>query len=78
MKTVLVMLAVVMVTQLSGCGGGSDEDRRSEPRREAADPETETLTESVKRPLDKAEAVQEQLEQSRQERDKAIDEATDP
>ena len=76
MNKVLVILAAALMTQLIGCG--SDDDREPAPRREAVDPETETLTDSVKRPLDKAEAVQEQLEQSREARDKAIDEATDP
>lgn len=52
---------------LLGCSGASDD---------AGEPEN--LSDAVRQPLEEAAAVEEQLEQKRQELDRAIEEASDP
>lgn len=52
---------------LIGCSGANNDTG-----------EPEDLSDTVRQPLDKAEAVEEQLEQKKQELDQAIEGASDP
>ena len=73
MRNVLILFCLLLIGA-TGCSS----DRETAQRRDAVDPETEDLGDTVRRPIDKAEAVQQQLDDSREARDKAIEEASDP
>ena len=63
MKTLKLATCLLLL----GCSGAANDTG-----------EPEDLSDTVRQPLDKAEAVEEQLEQKRQELDRAIEEASDP
>ena len=63
MKTSTIAVCLLLI----GCSGASDD---------AAEPED--LSDTVRKPLDEAAAVEAELEQKRQALDEAIEEASDP
>lgn len=66
-------LLILIVLAFSGCGGPSEDAPSSEKMETAAD----GLQESIETSLDKAEGVEDALQDAADARDAAIDEASD-
>lgn len=67
MRTTLLAFLFLPALLATGCGAGDDE--------QAEAPANATLTESVRRPLDKADAVEDAVMQQKREIDEALEAA---
>jgi hypothetical protein len=82
------ILLVIAALALTACGGGSSGDaahpdtgKKADDAAQAAEPASDeaddSLYESVRKPLDKAESVEDTVQQAKKDTDKAIEDASD-
>ena len=82
------LLLMIAALALTACGGGSSGDAAhpdtgkkaddaSQAAEAASDQGDDSLYESVRKPLDKAESVEDTVQQAKKDTDKAIEDASD-